>query len=62
ERGDAIAVSGTFRAAALFAAPLAVAGLVVALPLAPAVALVGAAMTVPALTLRRRPADPEVPA
>ncbi len=58
ERGDAIAVSGTFRAAALFAAPLAVAGLVVALPLAPAVALVGAAMTVPALTLRRRSAVP----
>jgi MFS family permease len=54
ERGDAIAVTGTFRAAALFGAPLAVAGLVVVLPLAPAVALVGAAITVPALGLRRR--------
>ena len=54
ERGDAIAVTGTFRAAALFAAPLAVAGLVVVLPLAPAVALVGAAMTVPAIGLRHR--------
>ena len=52
ERGEAIAVSGTFRAAALFAAPLTVAGLVVVLPLAPAVALVGAAMTVPAIALR----------
>lgn len=60
ERGDAIAVSGTFRAAALFAAPLAVAGLVVVLPLAPAVALVGAAMTVPSLALRRRRPAPEV--
>jgi predicted MFS family arabinose efflux permease len=62
ERGEAIAVSGTFRAAALFAAPLAVAGLVVVLPLAPAVALVGAAMTVPAVALRRRPPVPEAPA
>jgi predicted MFS family arabinose efflux permease len=62
ERGEAIAVSGTFRAAALFAAPLAVAGLVVVVPLAPAVALVGAAMTVPAAALRRRPTAPEVPA
>ena len=59
ERGDAIAASGTFRAAALFAAPLAVAGLVVVLPLAPAVALVGAAMTVPAVALRRRGSVPE---
>jgi MFS family permease len=54
ERGDAIAVTGTFRAAALFAAPLAVAGLVVVLPLAPAVALVGAAFAVPAVGLRHR--------
>lgn len=59
ERGEAIAVTGTFRAAALFAAPLAVAGLVVALPLAPAVALVGAAMTAPAIALRRRTTIPE---
>jgi MFS family permease len=62
ERGEAIAVTGTFRAAALFAAPLAVAGLVAVVPLAPAVALVGAAMTVPALTLRRRHPDPGAPA
>lgn len=57
ERGEAIAVSGTFRAAALFAAPLTVAGLVLVLPLAPAVALVGAAMTVPAIALRTRVKD-----
>lgn len=54
ERGEAIAVSGTFRAGALFAAPLAVAGMVVALPLGAAVAVVGAAMTLPALVLGRR--------
>jgi MFS family permease len=60
ERGEAIAASGTFRASALFAAPLAVAGLVAVLPLAPAVALVGAAMTVPAVLLRRRTAVPDV--
>lgn len=60
ERGEAIAVSGTFRAAALFAAPLAVAGLVIVLPLASAVALVGAAMTVPAVALRRRVAVPGI--
>ncbi|MCW2636833.1 MAG: putative arabinose efflux permease, family, partial [Blastococcus sp.] len=51
---------GTFRAAALFAAPLAVAGLVVVVPLGPAVALVGAAMTAPALGLWRRTTIPEV--
>jgi MFS family permease len=60
ERGEAIAVSGTFRAAALLSAPLAVAGLVVVLPLAPAIALVGAGMTLPALALRRRSPGPEL--
>jgi MFS family permease len=59
ERGDAIAVTGTFRAAALFAAPLAVAGLVAVVPLAPAVALVGAAIAVPAIGLRHRTRLPE---
>ncbi len=53
ERGEAIAVSGTFRAAALLAAPLAVAGLVLVVPLAPALALAGAGMAAPALALRR---------
>jgi MFS family permease len=60
ERGDAIAASGTFRAAALFAAPLGVAGLVVVLPVGAAVALVGAAMTAPAIGLRHRTRIPEV--
>ncbi len=54
ERGDAIAASGTFRAAALFAAPLGVSGLVALLPLAPAMALVGVAMTLPAIAARHR--------
>jgi predicted MFS family arabinose efflux permease len=62
ERGEAIAVSGTFRAGALFAAPLTVAGLLVLVPLGPAVALVGVAMTVPAVALRRRAPVPEVTA
>jgi predicted MFS family arabinose efflux permease len=62
ERGEAIAVSGTFRAGALFAAPLAVAGLVVLVPLGPAVAVVGLVMTVPAVALRRRSPTPEVSA
>ena len=59
ERGEAIAAAGTFRAAALFAAPLAVSGLVGFIALAPAMALVGAAMTVPALAIRRRRPVPE---
>jgi MFS family permease len=53
ERGDAIAVSGTFRAAALFVAPLLVAGLVTVLPLAAAMGAAGAAMLAPALASRR---------
>ena len=59
ERGEAIAAAGTFRAAALFAAPLAVSGLVGVIALAPAMALVGAAMTVPALAFRTRRHVPE---
>jgi MFS family permease len=62
ERGEAIAAAGTFRAAALFAAPLAVSGLVGFIALAPAMALVGAAMTVPALALRTRRHVPEAAA
>lgn len=53
ERGEAIAVSGTFRAAALFLSPLGVAGLVTVVPLAVAVAAAGALITLPALSMRR---------
>lgn len=53
ERGEAIAVTGTFRAAALFLAPLGVAGLVSAVPLTAAMATAGALITLPVLSARR---------
>lgn len=55
ERGEAIAVAGTFRAGALFAAPLGVAALILAVPLAAAMTVAGALITVPLLAVRRRP-------
>jgi MFS family permease len=54
ERGEAIAASGTFRALAMFGTPLAVAGLISVVPLAPAVAAVGVALGLPAVLLRGR--------
>src|SRR6266516_4681648 len=53
ERGDAIAAAGTFRAAALFVSPLAVAGLLSAIALTPAMLVTGLLITLPALTTRR---------
>ena len=53
ERGDVIAVTGTFRAAALFVTPLGVAGLVTALPVAASMALVGGLIALPVLAIRR---------
>ena len=53
ERGDAIAATGTFRAAALFASPLAVAGLLSGIALTPAMLVAGLLITLPALTTRR---------
>jgi hypothetical protein len=53
ERGEAIAVSGTFRAAALFGAPLLVASALTVFPLAAAMAVAGAIIAVPALTASR---------
>jgi MFS family permease len=55
ERGEAIAVAGTFRAAALLSAPLAVAGLLGFVALVPAVTITGLAVTLPALAVRRTP-------
>jgi MFS family permease len=52
ERGDAIAATGTFRAAALFASPLAVAGLLSSIALGPAMLIAGLLITLPALTTR----------
>ena len=66
EAGDAIAASGTFRAGALFAAPLGVAGLLAALPLAPAMAVVGAVIALPVVMAGRlsheRPSHTGAPA
>jgi MFS family permease len=53
ERGDAIALAGTFRAASLLATPLAVAALVAVLPLAGALAVVSAGMALPGALTRR---------
>lgn len=53
ERGDAIAVTGTFRAAALFGSPLGVGGLLGVLPLSAALGSFGALLAVPALTVAR---------
>ena len=60
ERGEAVAASGTFRALSMFGTPLAVAGLISVVPLAPAVAAVGVALGLPAVVLRRhaRPRPP----
>ncbi len=60
EQGDALALSGTFRAGALFAAPAAVGSLLVVLPIAGALALVGAIVALPGVAvgsgrIRRRP-------
>jgi MFS family permease len=55
ERGEAIAVTGTFRAGALFAAPLGVAALILAMPLTAAMTVAGALITGPVLAVRRRP-------
>jgi len=53
ERGEAIAAAGTFRAAALFASPLVVAGLLGALSLGPAMALAGILIAAPSVMARR---------
>jgi MFS family permease len=54
ERGEAIAATGTFRAAALFAAPLAVAAAVAVLPLAAAMGIAGSLIAASAAVGRHR--------
>lgn len=49
ERGEAIAATGTFRAASLFAAPMVVAGAISIVPLAAALAGVGVVIALPAI-------------
>jgi MFS family permease len=58
ERGEAVAVTGTFRAAALFGAPLGIAGLITAIPLSAAMALTGALIALPAFIARHRTLAP----
>jgi MFS family permease len=63
ERGEAIASTGTFRAAALLLSPIAVAGLVTVLPLSAAVLTAGLLITAPAVGVSRlRPAPSSGPA
>ena len=55
EQGDALALTGTFRAGALFGAPALVGGLLSAIALAPALAILAAITLTPgAVRLRRR--------
>lgn len=56
--GDAIAATGTFRAAALFASPVGVGALLGPLSLAAALAVVGAAIAAPVLASRGIPPRP----
>jgi len=53
ERGEAIAAAGTFRATALFCAPLAVASALTVMPLAAAMGIVGVLIAAPSVTARR---------
>jgi MFS family permease len=52
ERADAVAAYGTMRTTAMFGAPLAVAGMVTLIPVAPALLVVGAVLSVPTVTVR----------
>lgn len=61
ERGDAIALAGTYRAAALFAAPLGVGASLTLMPLSAAVAVAGGIISLPTLLIRRaRYAQPSI--
>jgi MFS family permease len=53
ERGEAIAVAGTFRAGALFIAPLGTAGLIMAAPLTLAMGVMGLLIALPVGSARR---------
>lgn len=53
ERGEAIAVAGTFRAGALFLAPLGTAGLIMTAPLSLAMGVMGVLIAIPIVTARR---------
>jgi predicted MFS family arabinose efflux permease len=55
ERGEAIAATGTWRAASLFVAPLATAGMVAVVPIGAAMVATGVLMALPAGRWMRRP-------
>lgn len=57
ERGDALALTGTFRATALFLSPLAMAGLVTLAPVTAALLAAGLLITAPAATTWRSNRD-----
>jgi hypothetical protein len=52
EQGEAIATYGTARALAMFGTPVGLAGLVLTMPVAPALLIAGVALAVPALAVR----------
>jgi MFS family permease len=54
ERGNAMAVTGTARAVAMFTSPMSVAGLLQVMAVSPALAVVGGVLTLPVLLFRRR--------
>lgn len=55
ERGDALALTGTYRAVALLLAPIGMAGILAFTPLAPALILAGVLITTPATIALRPP-------
>ncbi|MGH3630432.1 MAG: MFS transporter [Sciscionella sp.] len=62
ERGDAIAVAGTFRSGALFASPMIVAGLLGVITVGGAMVVVGVAAAMSAIASRRPARAPSTPA
>ncbi len=57
QRGDAVAIAGSFRAGALFAAPIGTAGLLDVVGLSPALAIAGVLLALPTLSALRTRLD-----
>lgn len=60
ERGDAVAIAGSFRAAALFFAPIVTAGLLGVIGLGPAIGLAGGLLALPVVARQKGTARPSV--
>lgn len=60
QRGDAVAIAGSFRAAALFAAPVGTAGLLDLVALPPALAVAGVLLALPTVAALRTPPEAEL--